>query len=203
MFLKISRWVLIAITIVTSILLVILFPSSLEIYLNINVLLLLTNFVLLLTIVKLSKLLISSHPKIMGFSLKRLFKKKDGERFSSKGTNISLMGTNEKYFGIFMCLVLMAALPYMATIEELLFRRGTQNWVDGLHRSLVFGLIHILTGARLGVALLSVILGMFFTQMYFLGGLNLAIQAHFQYNLIILVDQLFRVTKKSFWRSPE
>jgi hypothetical protein len=199
MFLRVTKGVLIAITIASSLVLVILFPSSLERYLEINALLLIIDFVLLLTIVKMSKLLITSHPKTMGFSLKGWIMKKIGEKNKSGGTNISLMGTSDKYFGIVMCLVLMAGLPFMATIEEIIFRHGTENWVDGFLRSLLFGLIHIFTGARLGVALSSVILGMFFTHMYFLGGLDLSTQAHFQYNLIILVSQLFWVTKKSFW----
>jgi hypothetical protein len=63
--------------------------------------------------------------------------------------------------------LLLAALPALAMIEEYWFRRGTRGWGDGLLRSLLFGLAHLVVGVPLGVAVLGLApVGLFFTAVY-------------------------------------
>jgi hypothetical protein len=71
------------------------------------------------------------------------------------------------WFAIPYALLLLACLPALALIEEYWFRRGTQGWWDGLWRSLLFGLVHMLVGVPLGVAVLGLApVGLLFTAVY-------------------------------------
>jgi hypothetical protein len=70
-------------------------------------------------------------------------------------------------FALPYALLLLAALPMLALVEEYWFRRGTRGWVDGLGRSLLFGLVHTLVGVPLGVAVLGLgTVGLLFTAIY-------------------------------------
>ncbi|MCC6628191.1 MAG: hypothetical protein IT340_12415 [Chloroflexi bacterium] len=71
------------------------------------------------------------------------------------------------WFAVPYALLLLACLPALALIEEYWFRRGTRGWRDGLGRSLAFGLVHMLVGVPLGVALLGLApVGLLFTAVY-------------------------------------
>jgi hypothetical protein len=64
-------------------------------------------------------------------------------------------------------LLLLAALPTLALVEEAWFRRGTRGWSDGAVRSLLFGMAHMLVGVPLGVAVFGLgAVGMIFTSVY-------------------------------------
>lgn len=114
------------------------------------------------------------------------------------GKNINLMGTDIKYFGILICLVLLTGLPRWAMLEEEIFRVGTITWQDAILRSLAFGFVHMLVGVPFVAALGLSGVGTFFTLLYFQGGVELAAQGHFQYNLILFSVILLAVTLKSF-----
>lgn len=122
--------------------------------------------------------LITVSPNIMGFSWLRVF--------GASGTNINTIGSDIPYFGIVFVLLLMLALPWLAQIEEELFREGTGSWLEGFVRSVIFGFVHMLVGIPLGAAIALIIPGMFYTAMYFKGGVELSTKAHFQYNLIVV-----------------
>ncbi len=83
--------------------------------------------------------------------------------------------------------LLVLVLPRLAESEELTFRRGTHNWRDGALRSLVFGLIHMVVGIPLAVALALSIGGLWFTRQYFLGGTRRSTLHHLTYNCIALL----------------
>lgn len=104
----------------------------------------------------------------------------------ASGANISTAGINIPVIGILLCLLIMVQLPSWANAEEKLFREGTKNWIDGLRRSLLFGLVHMIVGVPFGAALALALAGLLFTYMYFKGGVELSTQTHFQYNLALL-----------------
>lgn len=146
------------------------------------------------------------HPGIMGFGLGRILNRLMGneQKYHDDGTpkmedgNINLMGTNIKYVGVIICLLLLTGLPRWAAMEEGWFRQGTINWWDGIIRSLAFGFVHMLVGVPVVGAIAISVVGLFFTHMYFVGGVDLSSQAHFQYNLILVSLLLLAAIAKSF-----
>ena len=82
--------------------------------------------------------------------------------------------------------LLFYLLPQLAMAEEQLFRRGTRNWVQGVYRSVAFGLAHLPMGIPLGAALALSIGGLWFTYQYFRGGVARSATHHLTYNVIAL-----------------
>jgi hypothetical protein len=71
------------------------------------------------------------------------------------------------WFALPYALLLLACLPVLALIEEYWFRRGTRGWRDGLWRSVLFGLVHMVVGVPLGVAVFGLTpIGLLFTAVY-------------------------------------
>lgn len=130
----------------------------------------------------LTKHMTESHP-LMQWNLLRVLKKLR----RSRGVNILFLPTLIPYFGIFFCLLLFPLMPTVAETEEKLFRDGTSNWIEGFFRCVLFGFSHLLVGVPIGAACTLTLLGLFLTQMYFLGGLELSTEAHFYHNLIMLI----------------
>ena len=55
-------------------------------------------------------------------------------------------------------------------MEEYIFRRGTRHWRNGLYRSVLFGLVHMLSGVNLIISITALTaLGIIFTYEYFRG----------------------------------
>ncbi len=75
------------------------------------------------------------------------------------GTNTLALPFQFGLFAPVWALMILAALPLHALVEERLFRRGTRTAVDVVWRSLVFGLAHTVAGVPLGVALLALSVG--------------------------------------------
>lgn len=82
--------------------------------------------------------------------------------------------------------LLLFVLPRLAETEEFIFRRGTRTWRQGAVRSVAFGLVHMLVGVPLAVALALSLGGLWFTYQYFLGGVARSTVYHLTYNLIVL-----------------
>lgn len=111
--------------------------------------------------------------------------------FSGTGTNVYTIGWQVPFFGIAFCILLLVALPKLVKAEEEMFREGTQGWGDGLVRSTKFGLAHVLfAGIPIGIGLALILVGLFYTYLYFRGGVELSIQGHLQYNMIIVLIML-------------
>lgn len=180
--------------------------SWIQAYIHINWSLLGLEAVGIVVILVLAYGLYRIHPGIMGFGWLRLVnrlmgnepKRYDDGTPKMEGGNINLMGTNIKYVGIVICLLLLTGLPRWAAMEEGWFRQGTIDWWDGIIRSLAFGFIHMLVGVPVAGAIAISVVGLFFTHMYFVGGVELSTQAHFQYNLILVSLLLLGATIKSF-----
>lgn len=147
-------------------------------YCNISWSLMLLDLVVVMTTLSVCAGLYLLSPTIMGFGILRLI--------GGPATNVAAVGFDVPYFGIVFCLLFMACLPILAEIEEKQFREGTTSWSDGIRRSIVFGFVHMAMGVPLAAAFALIIPGLFYTAMYFKGGVPLATQAHFQYNLILV-----------------
>lgn len=104
---------------------------------------------------------------------------------SDSGANLNLAGATVPIYGPIFVLLLMANLPRLAGYEEEMFRKGTKNWVDAVPRSILFGLMHMIVGVPLHVALGLAIPGMWFTAQYFKGGLKLSTATHAFYNMLM------------------
>jgi hypothetical protein len=179
--------------------------SWIEAYRNIDWIMLLLQAAVMPLIIKLGLYLYELNPEIMGFGIVRLFNQiigKEQEHYSDgtpriEGTNFNMTGASIKFVGIIFCLLLMTALPGGARQEEVWFRVGTSNWFEAIWRSLLFGFTHMLVGVPVLGAIVISGTGLFYSFMYFRGGLELAAQAHFQYNLILVFILLVFVTIKS------
>jgi len=180
--------------------------SWIQAYIHINWSLLGLEAVGIVFILGLADGLYRIHPGIMGFGWLRLVNRLVGNepKYYEDGTpkeevgNINLMGTDIKYAGVVICLLLLTALPRWAAIEEQWFRQGTIDWWDGIIRSIAFGFAHMLVGIPVAGAIAISVVGLFFTHMYFAGGVELSTQAHFQWNLILVSPLLLGAIAKSF-----
>jgi hypothetical protein len=94
--------------------------------------------------------------------------------------------------------VLLPLLPLLAEREERLFRLGAESWSTGrrVRRSVEFGLVHLVMGIPIGVALALSVGGLYFTWAYLRGyregggdpeaGVAESTRAHLAYNLVVL-----------------
>jgi hypothetical protein len=92
--------------------------------------------------------------------------------------------------------IVFPLLPLFAEREEILFRVGAENWSTGrrLRRGVEFGLIHLIMGIPIGVALALSVGGWYFTWAYLRGwrrggqaaGLLESTRCHLAYNTEIL-----------------
>jgi hypothetical protein len=60
----------------------------------------------------------------------------------------------------------LLSLPFMARLEENIFRRGYHMWGKIFRQSFFFGLMHMVIGIPLGVAVALIIPGLFFAYEY-------------------------------------
>lgn len=100
--------------------------------------------------------------------------------------NIVFTGIQWKYYAMFFLPVLFFALPSLARYEEEGFREGTRDWVHGLKRSVIFGLVHLTALIPLGAALALSIGGIWFTYQYFRGGVECSTLYHSVYNSVLV-----------------
>lgn len=146
-------------------------------------------------------------PWLMGFGIPRVVAwvsaKEAGREFEANektdlAKNFNLIGTEIKYFGIFMCLLLFTAMPDIASTEERIFRRGLVGWQDALLWSFIFGMSHMLVGVPLAAGIALSCMGMYLSVLYLYGGLELSTLAHFQYNLILITLLMVSILVSTF-----
>lgn len=109
-----------------------------------------------------------------------------GSGDGSGGANLTLSGLQWKWYALIYLPVLMFALPRLAKEEEELFREGTRTWSEGIKRSIVFGLVHLIMMIPLGAALALSVGGLWFTRQYFKGGVTRSTTYHAVYNTMIM-----------------
>jgi hypothetical protein len=101
------------------------------------------------------------------------------------GFNQNIAGATIPFFGVFFVILLFLNLPRLAEAEESSFRQGTKNWWHAVPRSIGFGLVHLVVGVPVWLALSLAIPGMWFTSQYFKGGISRSSMAHGLYNMVI------------------
>ena len=100
--------------------------------------------------------------------------------------NLIFSGLNWKWYAVFFLPVLALALPRLAQVEEISYRTGTRNWLDGSLRSLRFGLAHLLMLIPFGASLALSLGGLWFTRQYFKGGTERSTIYHAAMNTVIV-----------------
>ena len=100
--------------------------KNLAVMANINLWIVLQNFVVVVVVVSAFVGLTTLHP-IFKWSWLSLFKSREDKANDREpsGTNISIMPAHVKYFGLLFVLLIIVNLPSLAMIEENLFRSRT------------------------------------------------------------------------------
>lgn len=171
--------------------------KNLTVISNITVWMVAQNLAIIVVVISAFVVLTKVHP-VFKWSWFSLFRTQEDEVAGreSEGTNINIMPMHIKYFGLVFALLLMANLPSFAMTEEKWFRAGTDNWLEGLYVSFLFGILHCLVGVPIGAGVAITLCGVWFTHQYFLGGIELSALHHTTYNLIFIsVLFLFLVLK--------
>ena len=150
-------------------------------YLNINWPLLLLQILMLPVVIRLNKKLSIRPIMKMGIL---------------KGSNLRFAGLSASPMGLVVCVLVLTFLPKAAFIEESIFRQGTDTWTEAIARSVLFALAHMLFGVPLALGIVFAFMGIFLSWLYFIGGLPLAIQGHFQHNLLIFLLVGYDISKK-------
>jgi len=100
--------------------------------------------------------------------------------------NLVFSGLNWKWYAVVFLPVLALALPRLAQVEEVRYRTGTRNWLDGSLRSLRFGLVHMFMLIPFGASLALTLAGLWFTRQYFKGGTGRSTLYHAAFNTTVV-----------------
>jgi hypothetical protein len=100
--------------------------------------------------------------------------------------NLVFSGLNWKWYAVVFLPVLALALPRLAQLEEVKYRTGTRNWLDGSLRSLRFGLVHMFMLIPFGASLALTLAGLWFTRQYFKGGTERSTVYHAAFNTLVV-----------------
>ena len=150
------------------------------------------NLMIFVATITLSVWLYQLSPEVFGLSWLNIFGAQSG--------NVYIMAADVPYYGVLFCLLLFMVMPAVAEAEEHIFRKGTKTWKQGIKRSIIFGLVHMIVGIPLAAGIGLIIPGLFFTEMYFRGGTYLSTKAHFQHNLIVCILLLVLTLISNFAR---
>jgi len=120
--------------------------------------------------------------------------------------NINFVPMDYKLFRVPFLVLLYFNLPVLAWIEEQIFRHDmimhpTAGLWDAVWRSALFGILHVLAGAKLKTALPLTVGGLWFSWQYMYGGLEEATLAHLAMNctgLTIMLVAWLRTGKNPF-----
>ena len=100
--------------------------------------------------------------------------------------NLVFSGLSWKWYAVVFLPVLALALPRLARAEEVTYRAGTRNWLDGSLKSLRFGLGHMVMLIPFGVSLALTLAGLWFTLQYFRGGVGQSTVYHAAFNTTVV-----------------
>ena len=78
-------------------------------------------------------------------------------------------------------------MPFLALVEEWLFRAGTTNWVRGLlWGTLAFGAFHLFSFVTIRMTIYLMLVGAILVELYMVGGIIAVFVVHAVYNLTAL-----------------
>ncbi|MEX0877286.1 MAG: CPBP family intramembrane glutamic endopeptidase [Candidatus Spechtbacterales bacterium] len=97
--------------------------------------------------------------------------------------NVNFAALDIPYLRMLFIPLLFMSLPFLATIEELIFRNGKNTILSVLIFSMLFALAHVPSGFSVIDALLSFGVGMLFAAHYLIGGIGEAILLHTAINV--------------------
>lgn len=114
----------------------------------------------------------------------------------SRGSNLATTPLSSGYVLIVLIfwVVMTLCLPYLAKIEEIMFRSNVLKRSDRIKKSIIFGLIHMVMGIPLYIALVICVIGYIYSYKYYKsyikGGDELGLEAstslHAKYNFILI-----------------
>jgi membrane protease YdiL (CAAX protease family) len=114
----------------------------------------------------------------------------------SRGSNLATTPLSSGYVLIVLIfwVVMTLCLPYLAKIEEIMFRSNVLKRSDRIKKSIIFGLIHMIMGIPLYIALVICVMGYIYSYKYYKayikGGDELGLAAstslHAKYNFILI-----------------
>lgn len=139
------------------------------------------NFLVLVAVALSGYYLSVTFPLLNGSWLHLLPISQNGE-----ATNLAAAPMQLPWVGPIFFVLFLLNIPYFASMEESLFRKGTRSWPDALLRSLAFGLVHCIMGVTVAMGLALSIGGLWFSWNYFRGGEERSTLHHATYNLIAI-----------------
>jgi Type II CAAX prenyl endopeptidase Rce1-like len=106
--------------------------------------------------------------------------------FHSK-SNVMLAPIKYRWIWIPYTILLAAAMPFLALMEEFIFRYGTTSWLRGLlWGTLAFGALHLVSLVSVRMMLYLMLVGAILVQVYMVGGIVAVFVLHAVYNLSAL-----------------
>ena len=102
-------------------------------------------------------------------------------------TNVALAPIRWRWVWLPYTALLAFLMPFLALLEELVFRAGTTNWVRGLlWGALAFGLAHFTSLVSVRMVIYLTLVGALLVDAYMVGGLLACFVLHAVYNWIAL-----------------
>jgi hypothetical protein len=102
-------------------------------------------------------------------------------------SNVVLLPIKLKWAWAPYALALAFVMPFLALLEEWIFRAGTTNWVRGLLiGTLAFGLCHLFSFVSVRMVVYLTLVGALFVQVYLAAGIIAVFVLHATYNLTAL-----------------
>jgi hypothetical protein len=101
--------------------------------------------------------------------------------------NIALLPIKWRWVWLPYSLILAFCMPFLALLEEWLFRSGTTNWVHGLlWGTIAFGAFHLFSLVSVRMTIYLMLVGAVFVELYMLDGIVAVFVLHAVYNLTAL-----------------
>jgi hypothetical protein len=101
--------------------------------------------------------------------------------------NLALMPLRIRWLWLPYSLLLAFCMPFLALLEEWLFRSGTSDWTRGLlWGTIAFGAFHLFSLVSIRMAIYLMLVGAVLVQLYMLDGIVAVFVLHAVYNLTAL-----------------
>jgi hypothetical protein len=102
-------------------------------------------------------------------------------------SNVALLPIKVRWVWLPYSLALAFVMPFLALLEEWLFRMGTTNWVHGLlWGTIAFGLFHLFSLVSVRMTIYLMLVGAVLVEVYMLYGIVAVWVLHAVYNLSAL-----------------